>query len=57
VTREPDHPLMRGLHATDEFYSNQRVPGQDMTVLATAYSDPAREAHWASGPTAPQWVT
>lgn len=51
VTREPDHPIMAGLppvwlHGTDELYSNQRGPGQNMTVLATAYSDPAREAHW-----------
>jgi type 1 glutamine amidotransferase len=51
VTREPDHPIMRGLppvwlHGTDELYSNQRGPAKNMTILATAYSDPAREAHW-----------
>jgi len=51
VTRESDHPIMRGLppvwlHGTDELYSNQRGPGKNMTILATAYSDPAREAHW-----------
>ena len=51
VTRDPDHPIMRGLplvwlHGTDELYSNQRGPARNMTILATAYSDPAREAHW-----------
>ncbi len=51
VTRAPDHPIMRGLppvwlHGTDELYSNQRGPARNMTILATAYSDPAREAHW-----------
>ena len=51
VTRAPEHPIMRGLpsvwlHGTDELYSNQRGPAKNMTILATAYSDPAREAHW-----------
>ena len=39
VTREPDHPIMRGLppvwlHGTDELYSNQRGPARNMTILA-----------------------
>ena len=51
VTREPDHPIMRGLpaiwlHGKDELYSNQRGPAKNMTILATAYSDPKYEAHW-----------
>ncbi len=51
VTREPDHPIMRGLpavwlHGKDELYSNQRGPAKRMTILATAYSDPQRAAHW-----------
>ena len=51
VTRDTAHPIMRGLpsawlHGTDELYSNQRGPAKNMTILATAYSDPAREAHW-----------
>lgn len=51
VTREADHPIMRDLppvwlHGTDELYSNQRGPGKNMVILATAYSDPAHEAHW-----------
>ncbi len=44
VTREPDHPIMRGLptawmHAADELYATLRGPGENMTVLATAHSD------------------
>jgi uncharacterized protein len=45
VTREPQHPIMKGLppawmHNADELYAHLRGPGQNMTVLATAYSDP-----------------
>ena len=45
VTREPEHPIMKGLppvwmHANDELYATLRGPGKNMTVLATAYSDP-----------------
>jgi hypothetical protein len=44
--RAPEHPIMRGLppvwmHATDELYTRLRGPGKNMTVLATAYADPA----------------
>jgi type 1 glutamine amidotransferase len=44
--RAPEHPIMRGLpsvwmHAPDELYTRLRGPGQNMTVLATAYADPA----------------
>jgi hypothetical protein len=40
-----DHPITSGLppvwmHQGDELYANMRGPGQNMTVLATAYSDP-----------------
>jgi type 1 glutamine amidotransferase len=46
VTRNPSHPITKGLpekwmHATDELYSKMRGPGTNMTVLATAFSDPA----------------
>lgn len=46
TTREPEHPIMKGLpkvwmHAGDELYAKLRGPGQNMTVLATAHSDPA----------------
>jgi type 1 glutamine amidotransferase len=45
VTRAPDHPIMKGIpqrwmHASDELYNTLRGPAQNMTVLATAYSDP-----------------
>jgi type 1 glutamine amidotransferase len=46
TTRAADHPIMHGLpeswmHMGDELYSRLRGPGRDMTVLATAWSDPA----------------
>ncbi|HEY0795489.1 MAG TPA: ThuA domain-containing protein [Acidisarcina sp.] len=45
TTRDPGHPIMRGLppmwmHAGDELYATLRGPGKNMTVLATAHSDP-----------------
>lgn len=41
-----DHPITRGLpevwmHQGDELYARLRGPGRNMTVLATAWSDPA----------------
>jgi len=47
VTRAPDHPIMKGLpeawmHAKDELYDRLRGPAENLTVLATAYSDPAK---------------
>ncbi len=41
-----DHPITNGLpklwmHQGDELYAKMRGPGKNMTVLATAYSDPA----------------
>jgi type 1 glutamine amidotransferase len=46
VARVTDHPITAGLpkewlHVADELYANLRGPGQNMTVLATAWSDPA----------------
>jgi uncharacterized protein len=45
IVRDSTHPIMRGLpktwmHQGDELYANLRGPGK-ITVLATAYSDPA----------------
>ena len=45
-TRAADHPVMRGLptewmHQGDEVYAHLRGPGTNMTILATAFSDPA----------------
>ena len=41
-----DHPITNGLpklwmHQGDELYARMRGPGKNMTVLATAFSDPA----------------
>ncbi|HVV47370.1 MAG TPA: ThuA domain-containing protein, partial [Bryobacteraceae bacterium] len=46
VVQAPNHPIMKGLpktwmHQGDELYNKLRGPGQNMTVLATAFSDPA----------------
>jgi len=43
VTREPEHPILKGLpaewrHATDELYSKLRGPATNLTVLATAFA-------------------
>ena len=44
--RDPKHPITAGLpakwmHAEDELYDRLRGPAEQMTLLATAYSDPA----------------
>lgn len=41
--REPSHPIVKGmpiewLHTSDEVYERLRGPGENMTILATAYS-------------------
>jgi len=46
VIRDANHPITKGLpttwmHAADELYNRMRGPGENMKVLATAYSDPA----------------
>jgi len=46
ATRASDHPITRGLpaawlHARDELYNRLRGPAEEMTVLATAFDDPA----------------
>jgi uncharacterized protein len=46
VMRDTKHPISKGLpekwmHAADELYSKMRGPGENMHVLATAWSDPA----------------
>lgn len=45
VAKHPEHPILKGLppvwiHVADELYDSMRGPGKDMTVLATAHSDP-----------------
>ncbi|MGB7344544.1 MAG: ThuA domain-containing protein [Pirellulaceae bacterium] len=44
VVREPDHPITKGLprswmHSKDELYQQLRGPGDNMTILATAFAD------------------
>jgi type 1 glutamine amidotransferase len=46
VNRVADHPITQGLpkewmHVGDELYANLRGPGENMTILSTAFSDPA----------------
>ena len=46
VTRNTKHPITKGLpekwmHVADELYATLRGPGENMDVLATAWSDPA----------------
>ena len=46
VNQVANHPITKGLpkewmHVADELYANMRGPGENMTVLSTAWSDPA----------------
>jgi len=46
VNQVTNHPITKGLpkewmHVADELYANLRGPGENMTVLSTAWSDPA----------------
>ena len=46
VVRNSDHPITKGLptkwlHTEDELYDRLRGPAKNLTVLATAYSDPS----------------
>jgi type 1 glutamine amidotransferase len=46
-TRDANHPIMKGLpekwlHAKDELYDRLRGPAENLTVLATAFADPAK---------------
>ncbi len=47
VVRQKDHPITKGLpekftHSADELYSRLRGPAKNMTLLATAFADPAK---------------
>ena len=58
TVREPQHPITKGLpriwmHQGDELYARLRGPGLNMTVLASAYSDPANRG---SGRDEPQLI-
>jgi len=44
VTHEPNHPIMKGLppqwmHVSDEIYGKMRGPAENLTVLASSFSD------------------
>ncbi|MDQ6705951.1 MAG: ThuA domain-containing protein [Acidobacteriota bacterium] len=46
MVRDANHPVTKGLpkvwmHSADELYDHLRGPAENMTVLATAHSDPA----------------
>ena len=46
AVQDANHPITRGLpkawmHQSDELYASLRGPGRNMSVLATAHSDPA----------------
>lgn len=46
VNRVTDHPITKGLperwmHVPDELYAKMRGPGENMTVLSTAFADPS----------------
>jgi uncharacterized protein len=48
TAREPSHPILAGLppvwmHTADELYDSLRGPAEELTVLATAYSDPSQK--------------
>ena len=48
AVREPNHPITKGLppvfmHSADELYSWLRGPAKNVTVLATAFSDPEKK--------------
>jgi uncharacterized protein len=56
TVRDPSHPITRGLpaewmHQGDELYASLRGPGRNMTVLATAHSDPANHGTGRDEPT------
>jgi type 1 glutamine amidotransferase len=47
IVRDPKHPITAGLpsawaHAADELYDRLRGPAENLSVLATAYADPAQ---------------
>ncbi len=57
--RDRNHPITAGLpqawmHPADELYCQMRGPGKNMTILATAYSDPANRG---TGYHEPMFVT
>jgi type 1 glutamine amidotransferase len=55
VVREVEHPITKGLpekfmHSADELYAKLRGPAKNLTVLATAYSDPKQRGSGRNEP-------
>lgn len=55
TVRKADHPITKGLpkvwmHAGDELYDHLRGPAENMTILATAHSDPANSGTGSDEP-------
>jgi type 1 glutamine amidotransferase len=55
IVRNADHPITRGmptvwLHSKDELYDRLRGPAENMTVLATSWSDPKQGGRGAHEP-------
>jgi type 1 glutamine amidotransferase len=55
IVRDADHPITKGmpavwLHAKDELYDRLRGPAENMTVLATSWSDPKQGGRGAHEP-------
>ncbi len=53
--RDAEHPITKGLpsrwlHCADELYSKLRGPARNLTVLATAYADPAKQGSGENEP-------
>jgi len=53
--RDKEHPIVKGLpekwlHASDELYDRLRGPAKNVTVLATAFADPAKGGSGANEP-------
>jgi len=55
TVRAPEHPVMKGIpkewmHARDELYHHMRGPAKNMTVLSSAFSDPAQRGSGENEP-------
>lgn len=55
TTRDREHPITQGMpaqwmHKVDELYHGQRGPAENIHILLTAYSDPARKGTGKSEP-------
>ena len=61
TVQDANHPITKGLpkvwmHQGDELYNSLRGPGKNMTVLATAYSDPEMQGRAGTGRDEPMLI-